>query len=298
MNRLPASQGFQWLSQMLVFLRGDARRFVGLSLVYVGILVALIVPLEIPIFLSAKSGDMSGAIKPMLVMQVVISFLMPILAGGWLHAFRENAAGRPVLAGHLFHAFRVPGLTVRLAALGGVSIASLVANVLLVRALLGVSYLEMLSGGGHGLASQGLASIVGFYAISLVLGLVAYGLLLFSIPRVTLDGLAPMAAVTESLAACLRNLLPLLGFVVGIVIVLVVTWMVVALIAVMIAAVIAFLGKLGAVLGVVLLLAFALALMIGMVFLMPVAYYPQYLMWQDVFGDCPPPAPANDELQA
>jgi len=141
----------------------------------------------------------------------------------------------------------------------------------------------------------GTGGLIEFYAISVSLGVVSYAFLLFSVPRVALDGVTPMAAIPESLGACVRNILPLLAFVVGLVVVIVLFWIVFVLLALLVGGVAAVLGKFGAVIGGLLAVVFALALLAALIFFMSAAYYPNYLMWRDVFG-CSPDAPANDQV--
>jgi hypothetical protein len=284
MKKLPASQGFQWLNETLAFVRSDARDFFRLSALFLMVMLALTLPFEFPMLVAAKSHAPVAA-TPLMLMQLVISLFSPVLLAGWFHAFREHSAGRPVAPGQLFQGFRIPGMALRLASLGLISLAVAVLNVALVKWLLDADYYAIASGNEQAAEALGAGGMLAFYAISLGTASLSWAFLLFSIPRVFLDAQPPLAAALESLVAVRRNFLPLLLFVLGMIAFVLVIGLTLAVVTAVSMLLVTVLGKLAGLLGALLGLLFFIVMLTAIIYLLPVAYYPNYLMWRSMFGD-------------
>jgi hypothetical protein len=298
MKNLPASQGVQWLNETFAFLRSDARHFFGMSALFLVLLLALTVPFEIPMFAAtvAKQAPTDAVMVSLMLMQALLALATPILMAGWYHAFREHSAGRPVSPTQLFQAFRVPGVIARLLCLSLVSLAAPALTAVLVKLLMGANYYTLLADGGVTLKAMGLGATLEFYLLSFVIGMSSWAFLLFSIPRVFLDGIPPLTALGESFRAALGNFLPLLVFFLALIAIAMVFCLLMGVAMALLIVLSLLLGKIGAALGVLLGLVFFLAMIFAMIYLLPAAYYPNFLMWRDVFGDAAAPIPPADSI--
>jgi hypothetical protein len=268
------------------------------SALFLVLLLAMTVPFEIPMFAAtvSKQAPTDAVMVSLMLMQLVIALATPILMAGWYHAFREHNAGRPVSATHLFQAFRVPGVIARLLCLSMVSLAAPALIAILVKLLMGANYYTLLADGGVTLKAMGPGATVEFYLLSFVVGMSSWAFLLFSIPRVFLDGIPPLTALGESFRAVLGNFLPLVAFFLALIVIAMVFCLLMGVAMALLVALSLLLGKIGAVFGVLLGLVFFLAVIFGMIYVLPAAYYPNFLMWRDVFGDGAAPIPPTDSI--
>jgi hypothetical protein len=193
----------------------------------------------------------------------------PALLGGFIWAIREHDQGRTAEIGQLFTAFQQPGKLGPMVMLCLPAVAFGVIMVVVLFLTVGAAIMGAATGGGDGgagaAAAIGGAVIAGL--IGLVLGIGLYLLMIFAIPRVMFDNVEPIAAMKESLAAALANI-----------------------VAIIVYCVVTFIGM------------FVLALLIGwiplvgMIALTLIAYCLAagviYLAYKDVFGvaDAAPPA--------
>lgn len=138
-----------------------------------------------------------------------------------MYGAKQAAEGRPVEIAHLFMPLtdehsRVPMLMLG-AILLGLSILLSIAAVIVVGGSVGVSIF-----GGNGGEMNDTAVAVGamgigmalMFLITLVFGLVTFAALAFAVPLVLFDGIAPVAAVKNSVNASLKNVVPLAVFLV------------------------------------------------------------------------------------
>ncbi len=124
-------------------------------------------------------------------------------------------------------------------------------------------------------------------ALFLVLGLFMMGVHAISLGQVALGRRSVFGAIGDGLVGALKNLLPLLVFVVS----LVIAWVVLAIVVVLLAGLFALLGKLvGAWLVMVLMIPLYIAMML---MLFAVMFGVMYYLWRDVCGDDTVPAPAQ-----
>lgn len=124
-------------------------------------------------------------------------------------------------------------------------------------------------------------------ALFLILGLFMLGVYAISLGQVALGRRSVFGAIGDGLVGALKNLLPLLVFVVS----LVVAWIVLAILVVLLAALFALIGKLvGAWLVMVLMIPLYLAMML---MLFAVMFGVMYYLWRDVCGDDSLPAAAQ-----
>lgn len=154
--------------------------------------------------------------------QLVLLVIGPALWGGFARGLAEQDAGRPANVGHLFAAFTEPGkigpmLLLCLPSVAAILVCVVLAFLLVGGAMLSLGFANTASGSGIANAFSG-GALLGVL-LMLVLGLAVYGLIVFAIPRVMLEGAEPIAAMKESLAASLANIVPLLiyGLVTGLI---------------------------------------------------------------------------------
>lgn len=125
------------------------------------------------------------------------------------------------------------------------------------------------------------------FALLLVIGLFMMGVYAISLGQVALGRRSVFGAIGDGLLGALKNLLPLLVFVVG----LVIAWVVLAIVFVLLAALLALLGKLvGAWLVMALMIPLYIALML---MLFAVMFGVMYYLWRDVCGDDTAPTAAR-----
>ena len=190
-RRVEARQGLEWLLQ--------AARLMAAQ--------------PAPYLMMGLALTLLGAVPLLGALALVV--LGPAFNGGLMFAAREQQAGRPPLFGHLLAAFPQPGKLPSMLALCLPGLAAGVVFVFLALVVAGGAILggAQLSPGepGAGLGGAVLVLLV----LAALLGLVAYAMVFFATARVMLDGIPPVAAMRESLAACLANAGALLMFMAG-----------------------------------------------------------------------------------
>ncbi len=190
-RRVEARQGLEWLLQAARLMAAQPAPYLmmGLALTVLG---------AIPLL---------GA--------VALVVFGPAFNGGLMLAAREQQAGRVPEFGHLVAAFRIPGKLPPMLALCLPGLAAGVVFVLLALIVAGGALLggAKLTPGepGAGLGGAVLVLLI----LAAALGLVAYALVFFATARVMLDDLPALAAMRESLSACLANPAALLIFLSG-----------------------------------------------------------------------------------
>lgn len=182
---VPAGNGLQWLTAAVNLILKNPVPFA-----LMGLLIAII------------------AMVPLLG-GLALLILGPALYGGIIFAAREQEAGRPADFQHLFQAFREEG---KLGKMLMLCLPGLAAGLLI--GVLAVVFLggALLSAGVAGASDSGAALGLGlgaggllFVLVALVVGLASYALTFFATPRVMLEGADPVAAMKDSLQACLAN---------------------------------------------------------------------------------------------
>jgi hypothetical protein len=133
----------------------------------------------------------------------------PALYAGIAYAAREQSSGGRAELQHLFRGFQQPGKLPRLLMLCLPGLAAGLVVVILLVALLGsalagvdTTALENSPELGAALGSRGLL----FAVLALAIGVAAYALVFFAVPRVILTDIEPVAAMRDSFKACLTNL--------------------------------------------------------------------------------------------
>ena len=184
-RRVDPGQGIAWLSEAVQLLRRNPAPFALMGLV---IGAVLLVPV-----LGALAMAVFG----------------PALYGGIMFAAREQEAGRAADFQHLFAAFREPG---KLGPMVMLCLPGILGGMLVL--MLGVMLLGgalLAAGVGAATDAKALANVsfgfggVLFLLLALAIGLVSYALVFFATPRVMLEGIEPITAMKESLAACQQN---------------------------------------------------------------------------------------------
>ncbi len=184
-RRVSAGEAIAWLSQGWEMFRQAPGTWIGLSVVFVVVMMVL------------------GMIP---IVNLALNLLIPVFIGGIMLGCHALAEGDELRIGHLFAGFsNQAGNLVLVGAiyLGGIVAATLVMAVI---------------GGGLGFfaASQGSAPGVG---LTLLIGLLA-AVFIFPLAAavwyapalVLFHGMAPLAAMKASFNACLRNWLPFLAY--------------------------------------------------------------------------------------
>lgn len=193
-----AGRGIGWLSDAVSLVLRNPAVFVVMALIVAAI----------------------GAVP--LLGQLVLLIIGPALWGGFAFGLREQDAGREARVGHLFAAFTEPGkigpmLTLCLPSIAAIAICIVLGFLLLGGALLGMGFATAAPGSGIAKAFSGGALLL--VLLVLLVGIAVYGLIIFAIPRVMLEGAEPFEAMKQSLTASLANIGPLLvyGLVAGLV---------------------------------------------------------------------------------
>ncbi|MBK6726914.1 MAG: hypothetical protein IPG63_06565 [Xanthomonadales bacterium] len=144
---------------------------------------------------------------------LALMVLSPALYGGFIYAAREEEAGRKAEIPHLFIAFQQPGKIGPMLMLCLPSIAGGILIGILGFVFVGGAIMAAASGGNAAGAGFGFGMIL-FAALAMAISVGIAFLVYFAIPRVMLDSVEPIAAMKESLAYSLANVVPLIvGFI-------------------------------------------------------------------------------------
>jgi hypothetical protein len=185
-----AGRGIEWLKGAIQIAMGNPGVFLVMALI-----MAII------------------AIVPVLGAIALLVF-GPALLGGFVWAIREHDQGRTAEIGQLFTAFQQPGKLGPMVMLCLPAVAFGVIMMVVLFLTMGAAIIGAATGGGDGgvgaAAAVGGAVIAGL--VGLVLGIGLYLVMIFSIPRVMFDGIDPIAAMKESFAAALANIVAIIVY--------------------------------------------------------------------------------------
>jgi uncharacterized membrane protein len=252
-QQVPAGNGLQWLTGAVNLILKNPVPFA-----LMGLLVAVI------------------AIVPILGSLALI-VLGPALYGGIIYAAREQDAGRPADFQQLFQAFREEGklgkmLMLCLPGIAAGVIIAVLGVIVLGGTLLGAGVSAASNSGAAVGAAMGVGGVI-FVLVAIAVGAASYALTFFATPQVMLESAEPIAAMKQSLQACLAN--------VGAVLLYLVVLLGIVIVLGMILGMIPFLGQL-----------------VLMTALIPVVCAASYLAWRqvyrrDVTQEIPPVAPPS-----
>jgi hypothetical protein len=188
-----ASHGLAWLVQGWRLFSRDPGTWIVLGII---IFVTVIVLTFIP-----------------LVGYLVGTLITPALIAGMVYGASQVKAGRTLAVDHLFRGFKDRKKTGPLLTLGAVMLGAAILSLLVIAVLLGASMLAMM-GADAPRDMVELFGVSGLLALVLVIGIhiMLAMALMYAIPLVMLRNIAPSVAIRSSLAACLRNIIPLLVF--------------------------------------------------------------------------------------
>ncbi|MEO8365449.1 MAG: BPSS1780 family membrane protein [Pseudoxanthomonas sp.] len=212
-NKVPASAGAEWLLGAFALLR-KAPLALGLLGVIWGLLSMLAV--------QAMALNVSAG----MLLQLALAIIAPLLFAGMLWAVSEVDQGRPALPGHLFHALRSEQAGSLLATLLP-QLAAAAALGFLLFALIGADGFQQLREVMGKLQETALAGgqpdpelmrslpvarlflwMLMLFAAVIVVSLVTF----VAVPDIVFGGNRGVAAMRNSLRACLHNLLAMLVF--------------------------------------------------------------------------------------
>lgn len=152
---------------------------------------------------------------------LVLSLIFPALAGGLMYGAKEAAEGRSIEIAHLFQGLtddrtRTPLLILGAVLLGLTILVSIIA-IVIIGGSVGIGVFT----GADGDAADGAVAVGALgagmlltFIIVVVYGLATFVLLAFSIPLIVFNDVPPMDAVKSSINASLKNVVPLIVFLV------------------------------------------------------------------------------------
>lgn len=185
-----AGRGWAWITEGFELFKKQAGLWIGIVLVLFVIMVVLAL---IPVL---------GAIATFL--------LMPVFGGGLMLGCQSLQRDGTLELGHLFAGFKAH--TASLVTLGALAIVGWIIVVLPVVAIVGTG---AFFGAARGDAA-GIAAIGGSFALAMLiafaLSILVYMALWFAPALVVLRAAAPVAALKQSFAGCLRNIVPFLVY--------------------------------------------------------------------------------------
>jgi uncharacterized membrane protein len=153
-----------------------------------------------------------------LVGPLALTLISPALAGGLMYSAKEAAEGRSIETMHLFRGLtderkRAP-LLVLGAVLLGLSILAGIAAVIVIGSSVGIGAFSGATGETHDAVGAVGAGMLLTFLIALIFSLAMFALQAFSIPLVMFNDVAPIEAIKSSVNASLRNVVPLIVFLV------------------------------------------------------------------------------------
>ena len=286
--------GFGWLKRGINVGYGNPKALFGGAafLLLLCLLPTLItMPLQFTALRAGTQPDPATFGWIMAISAIAGLLLVPLYAG-YLQVIDAAERGLPARARDIFQPYR-QGDALRLI---GYGLAMAVVYVTVFGAVIvatggGIArwYMQMITAqanhqpppdtlpGGFGIA----------IALFIVLGLFMMGVYAISLGQVALRRRSVFGAIGDGLVGALKNLLPLLVFVVS----LVVAWLVLAVVIMLLAALLALVGKLA---GTWLVLVFVVPLYLAvMLMLFSVMFGVMYYLWRDVCGDNTAPTAAQ-----
>lgn len=183
-----AGRGWAWITGGFELFKKQPGMWIGVVLVFFVIMVALsIVPLL-------------GAIATFL--------LMPVFTAGMMLGCQSVQRDGTLEMAHLFAGFKAQ--TGNLVVLGAFAIAGWIIVMLPVMAIVGAgAFFGAARGDAAGIGAIGGSFLLGLL-VALALSILVYMALWFAPALVVLRGAAPVAALKQSFAGCLRNIVPFL----------------------------------------------------------------------------------------
>lgn len=188
---VPAGNGWRWIADGWAFTGQQRGTFIGVFLL---LLLLIIVTSLIPFL-----GSILGAL------------LMPVFTGGLWLGCEALRRGERLEVAHLFAGFQ--SHAGKLFALGGLSLAALLAMMLVVMVIFGTTIGLMFIGGqqpGPEEINAMIASVLLAVLVMLALSIPWYMAMWFAAPLIVLGGSDVVPALKASFFACLKNILPFL----------------------------------------------------------------------------------------
>lgn len=185
-----AGRGWAWIAEGFELFKKQAGLWIGIVLV---LFVIMIVLALIPVL---------GAIATAL--------LMPVFGGGLMLGCQSLQRDGTLEMGHLFAGFKTH--TASLVTLGALAIVGWIIVVLPVLAIVGTgAFFGAARGDAAGIGAIGGTFLLGML-IALALSILVYMAFWFAPALVVLRGAAPVTAIKQSFAGCLRNIVPFLVY--------------------------------------------------------------------------------------
>jgi hypothetical protein len=183
--------GWRWIADAWAFTGQQRGTFIGVFLLFmlIGVVISVI-----PII-----GTIAGAL------------LMPVFSGGFILGCDALRRGERLEVGHLFAGFR--NHAGKLIALGGISLAFLLAMVLIVVLIFGSTVGMIFLGGSEPSPDEVMAMFATIMLAGLVmmaLSIPLYMAMWFAGPLIVLAQSDVVPALKTSFFACLKNILPFL----------------------------------------------------------------------------------------
>ena len=288
--------GFGWLRKAINLGHGNPKAvFGGAALVLVMSMLPSLVtlPLQMSVVEPGGAPDMAKLGAVMAISMLAGLLLVPLFAG-FLRVIDAADRGRPASAFDVFKPYR-QGETLRLVGYGLAMAAVYAAMFAVVVAIAGGEvarwYMQVLATQGQ--APPALPAGFGLAITAMgVLGLLVMGIYAISLGQVALNGRSVLGAIGDGVVGSLKNVLPLVVFVVSAVL----AWIVVGVVFLLLGMLLAFVGALVAPwLVLVLVVPLYIVLMLG---LFVVMFGVMYHLWRDVCGDDAAPSPGLDDALA
>lgn len=289
--------GFGWLRKAINLGHGNPKAvFGGAALVLVLAMLPSLVtlPLQMGAVEPGGAPDMAKLGAVMAISMLGGLLLVPLFAG-FLRVIDAADRGRPASAFDVFKPYR-QGETLRLV---GYGLAMLLVYAVMFAVVVAVAggelarwYMQVLATQGQG-TSPGLPEGFGLGIATMgVLGLLVMGIYAISLGQVALGGRSVLGAIGDGVVGSLKNVLPLLVFVVSAVL----AWIAVGIVFLLLGMLLAFVGALVAPwLVLVLMVPLYIVLMLGVFVVM---FGVMYHLWRDVCGDDAAPSPGLDDALA
>jgi uncharacterized membrane protein len=185
-----AGRGWAWITEGFELFKVQAGLWIGIVLVLFVIVVALsIIP-----FLGA----------------IATALLMPVFGGGLMLGCQSLQRDGTLEMGQLFAGFKAH--TGPLLTLGALAIVGWIIVVLPVLAIVGTgAFFGAARGDAAGIGAIGGSLLLGML-VALALSILVYMAFWFAPALVALRGVAPVEAIKQSFAGCLRNIVPFLVY--------------------------------------------------------------------------------------
>ena len=289
--------GFGWLRKAINLGHGNPKAvFGGAALVLVLAMLPSLVtlPLQMGAVEPGGAPDMAKLGAVMAISMLGGLLLVPLFAG-FLRVIDAADRGRPASAFDVFKPYR-QGETLRLV---GYGLAMLLVYAVMFAVVVAVAggelarwYMQVLATQGQG-TSPALPEGFGLGIATMgVLGLLVMGIYAISLGQVALGGRSVLGAIGDGVVGSLKNVLPLLVFVVSAVL----AWIAVGIVFLLLGMLLAFVGALVAPwLVLVLMVPLYIVLMLGVFVVM---FGVMYHLWRDVCDDDAAPSPGLDDALA